>query len=89
MSPKILVLTNRATKSTELVNPFRVNRWIPVAPPTQQPHLAGTLGTEVSFTGRDKLIVNETIDEIRRMILDLKPRRKRKTETAGQIALPV
>jgi hypothetical protein len=73
MTPKILALTNKTTGQTVLVNPFRVNRWAAVTPPTQQPHLAGKLGTEVVFTGRDRLFVVETLETINRMIQGLKP----------------
>lgn len=90
MSPKTLSLTNKTTGDVELINPFRVNRWIPVAPPTQQPHLRGKLGTEVRFTGRDRLFVVETLETIHRMIQGLKPLKgRRKKDVEDQIPLPV
>jgi hypothetical protein len=83
--PKILKLTNKGTGAVELINPFRVNRWATIQAPTAQPHLAGLLGTMVTFTGRDRVVVNETIAEIERMIKGMKPLRKRgKKDAANQ-----
>ena len=89
MTAKILKLTNKATGQIELVNPFRVNRWTLVRPPTAQPYLAGKLGTLVSYTGRDQIVVVETVAEIERMIQGLKTRRSRKIESVDQMALAI
>ncbi len=86
-APKILSLTTKAG-ATVLVNPFRVNRWAAMTPPTQQPHLAGRLGTEITFTGRDRLFVVETLEVIQRMIQGLKPLKgRRKRDAEGQATL--
>lgn len=88
--PKILPLTHKTTGKLVLVNPFRVNRWAAVEAPSAQPHLAGRLGTEVVFAGRDRVFVTETIETIERMIKGMKPLRGRgKRDAAGQIPLPV
>lgn len=88
MSPKILKLTRKATGDIELVNPFRVNRWRAVPAPSAQPQLAGLLGTEVTFTGRDRIVVAETVETIERMIRGLKPLKRRgKKDVPGQVTL--
>ena len=88
--PKILRLTNKGTGQVELINPFRVNRWLSVPAPSAQPYLAAKMGTEVIFTGRDRVFVVETVAEIERMIQGLKPlKRRAKKDAAGQTTFPV
>lgn len=68
MSPKLISVTNRRTKQVELVNPRRMNRVAPVPAPSAQPHLAGMLGTQITFTRGDTIIVEETLAQIKRLL---------------------
>ncbi len=73
MSPKFLTLHRfRAGQLLEddhdtiMVNPRRVDYFAPVPPPTQQPALY--CGTKVSLGSRQFVVVNETMDEIKRKL---------------------
>ncbi len=68
MSPRLIDVTNKRTGLVETINPRRINRIAEVAAPSQQPELAGTLGTLIQFTKNDTMIVMETRAQIKRML---------------------